>query len=169
MAIAELGPQYVVIHTPHGRDAEIAAGLLKEVGISAIKALDLNQFGKSLSNDTWFALLTDETLRSSDMRGIADWIANQPAWSDLPFIVLTQRGGGPERNPAAARLSEMLHNVTFLERPFHPTTFISVARTALNGRRRQFDARALIADLNEGEERLRRANETLEARVAERT
>jgi signal transduction histidine kinase len=169
MAIAELGSQYVVIHTPHGRDAEIAAGLLKEVGISAVKALDLNQFENSLSNDTWFALLTDETLRSSDMRGIADWIANQPAWSDLPFIVLTQRGGGPERNPAAARLSEMLHNVTFLERPFHPTTFVSVARTALNGRRRQFDARALIADLNEGEERLRRANETLEARVAERT
>jgi signal transduction histidine kinase/CheY-like chemotaxis protein len=169
MAIADRSSQYVVIHTPHGRDAEIAAGLLKEVGVLAVKASDLYQFEKSLSDDIWFALLTDEALRSGDMRGIAAWIANQPAWSDLPFIVLTQRGGGPERNPTAARLSEMLHNVTFLERPFHPTTFVSVARTALNGRRRQFDARALIADLNEGEERLRRANETLEARVAERT
>lgn len=169
MAIADPGLQHVLIYTPRGRDAEIAASLLKEVGVSAVKALDLTQFEKSLSNDTWFALLTDETLRSGDMRSIAAWIANQPAWSDLPFIVLTQRGGGPERNPGAARLSEMLRNVTFVERPFHPTTFVSVARTALNGRRRQFDARALIADLNKGEERLRRANETLEARVAERT
>ncbi|MEO6381798.1 MAG: ATP-binding protein, partial [Nitrobacter sp.] len=166
---ADRGSQYVLIHTPRGRDAEIAASLLKEVGVSAVKALDLTQFEKLLSNDTWFALLTDETLRSGDMRSIAAWIANQPAWSDLPFIVLTQRGGGQERNPDAARLSEMLRNVTFLERPFHPTTFVSVARTALNGRRRQFDTRALISDLHEGEERLRRANETLEARVAERT
>ncbi|MGO7036355.1 hypothetical protein ACCT19_36855, partial [Rhizobium ruizarguesonis] len=39
------------------------------------------------------------------------------------------RGGGPERNPAAARLSEVLGNVTFLLRhdvtevafPLHPT------------------------------------------------
>ncbi|MEO6945974.1 MAG: ATP-binding protein [Nitrobacter sp.] len=166
---ADRGSQYVLIHTPRGRDAEIAASLLKEVGVSAVKALDLTQFEKLLSNDTWFALLTDETLRSGDMRSIAAWIANQPAWSDLPFIVLTQRGGGQERNPEAARLSEMLRNVTFLERPFHPTTFVSVARTALNGRRRQFDTRALISDLNKGEERLRRANETLEGRVAERT
>ncbi len=29
----------------------------------------------------------------------------QPAWSDLPFIVLTQKGGGPENNPSAARLA----------------------------------------------------------------
>src|SRR3546814_9056352 len=57
------------------------------------------------------------------------------SWSDLPFIVLTQGGGGPERNPGASRLSEALGSVTFLERPFHSSTFVSVARTALKGRR----------------------------------
>ena len=64
------------------------------------------------------------------------WIGAQPEWSDFPFILLTQRGGGLERNPAAGRYLDVLGNVTFLERPFHPTTLISLAQLALRGRRR---------------------------------
>ena len=55
------------------------------------------------------------------------------------------------------RFSDLLGNVTFLERPFHPTTFISVARTALKTRQRQHEARARMEELHEGEERLRTA------------
>ena len=55
------------------------------------------------------------------------------------------------------RFSDLLGNVTFLERPFHPSTFISVARTALKTRQRQYEARARIEELHEGEERLRTA------------
>jgi PAS domain S-box-containing protein len=81
----------------------------------------------------------------------------QPAWSDFPFVVLTRREGNVERNTDAIRFSEALGNVTFLERPFHPTTFISVARSALKTRQRQYEARARIEELHEGEERLRTA------------
>ena len=73
----------------------------------------------------------------------------------MPFIVLTRHGGGIERNPEAAQLTAKLGNVTFLERPFHPTTLVSVAQTNLRGRRRQYECRRL--------------NEDLEARVQERT
>ena len=51
----------------------------------------------------------------------------------------------------------MLGNVTFLERPFHAATFVSVARTAFKARQRQYEARARIEELHEGEERLRTA------------
>jgi PAS domain S-box-containing protein len=91
------------------------------------------------------------------MRPIHEWVRFQPSWSDLPFIVLTHRGAGPERNPAASRLVELLGNVSFLERPFHPTTFISVVNTASKGRRRQYEARNRIEELNEGELRLKTA------------
>jgi hypothetical protein len=93
------------------------------------------------------------------LKPLSSWIADQPSWSDLPFIALTQRGGGPEKNPAAARLSEILGNVTFLERPFHATTFVSAARTAMKGRRRQYEARARLNDLADGERRLHAALE----------
>jgi signal transduction histidine kinase/CheY-like chemotaxis protein len=80
----------------------------------------------------------------------------------MPIVLMTRHGGGPERNPAAARLAEILGNVTFLERPFHPTTLISVARTAVRSRRRQYEARAHLSQLAE-------LTQTLEQRVADRT
>lgn len=146
-----------LIYAPIGRDARIAASLLKEAGISSKVATDIASFAASLGDEIAFAVVTEEALRSADLRAISTWIEAQASWSDLPFIILTKRGGGPERNPAAARLSDVLGNVSFVERPFHPTTFISVARSALRGRRRQFDARSRIEDLDEGERRLQTA------------
>ena len=121
-------------------------------------------------------MLTDEAIRSADIRGLAGWVGTQPPWSDLPFLLLTERGGGLERNPTAARQMDALGNVTFLERPFHPTTLISVVQTALRARRRQYEARARLQALRDSEAHARRAesdlrrlNETLEGHVAERT
>jgi signal transduction histidine kinase/CheY-like chemotaxis protein len=105
----------------------------------------------------------------ADLRGVRLWIDAQPEWSDLPFVLLTGRGGGLERNPAADRFLEVLGNVTFLERPFHPTTLVSIARSALRGRRRQYEARARLESLAASQRELTLANETLEARVDART
>ncbi len=66
-----------------------------------------------------------------------------------------------ERNPQSDRLSRILGNVAFVERPFHPTTLISGVRSALRARQRQYEARERM-------ERLREMNETLESRVEER-
>lgn len=148
-----------LIHAPLGRDAQIAAALLQESGLPARIAPTLEALVAELSDRTAFVVITEEALRSADLRPLAAWIASQPTWSDLPFIILTARGGGPERNPAAARLSEVLGNVSFIERPFHATTFISVARSALRGRRRQFEASARMEALDEGERRLQTALE----------
>ena len=147
----------ILVLAPHGRDAGIARALLKEAGITSEICLDLPALERALGDDTCFAVLTEEALRSADLRILASRVNAQPAWSDLPFIILTQRAGGADRSSGAARLVDLLGNVTFLERPFHPMTFISVARTALKGRQRQYEARGRIELLHEGEERLRTA------------
>ncbi|PDT25647.1 hybrid sensor histidine kinase/response regulator [Rhizobium hidalgonense] len=146
-----------MIYAPAGRDAQVAASLTDEAGLSSIAVADLNLFASSLDDDVAVGVLTEEAVRGSDLTPVAAWVAAQPSWSDLPFIVLTQRGGGPEQNPAAARLSEVLGNVTFLERPFHATSFVSIARTALKGRLRQYEARTRLEALSEGERRLQTA------------
>ncbi|MBY5810811.1 hybrid sensor histidine kinase/response regulator [Rhizobium leguminosarum] len=146
-----------LIYTPAGRDAQVAVSLIDEAGLSSIAAADLNVFASLLNDEIALGVLTEEAVRWSDLKPIAAWVSAQPSWSDLPFIVLTTRGGGPERNPAAARLSEVLGNVTFLERPFHATSFISIARTALKGRLRQYEAQAQLEALGEGERRLQTA------------
>jgi len=76
--------------------------------------------------------------------------------------------GGPEQNPAS-RFGPQLGNVTFLERPFHPETLISLVTTALRGRRRQYEARDRLIDLSQSELRLQNTLETLEQQVEERT
>ncbi|MBX4875013.1 PAS domain-containing protein [Rhizobium bangladeshense] len=156
-AIPNSGKPRALIYTPAGRDASVAVSLIDEAGLESIAAADLSTFASSLSDDIALGVLTEEAVRSSDLKAIASWVSAQPSWSDLPFIVLTMRGGGPERNPSAARLSEVLGNVTFLERPFHPTSFISIIRTALKGRHRQYEARAQLEALSEGERRLQTA------------
>ncbi len=153
----ERRPHRAIVYAPLGRDAVVAQTLLREAGVAATVCGSLGAFQDQLGDAICFAVITEESTHSADLRAIAAWVAAQPSWSDLPFIVLTQRGGGPERNPGAARLSDILGNVTFLERPFHPTTFVSVARTALKGRLRQYEARSRIEELHESEERLRTA------------
>ena len=165
-----------LIFAPQGRDAFVAARILTEAGLFAVVCDELHIFLTEFTLGAGVGVLTDEAIRGADIRSLANLIASQPPWSDFPFVVLTERGGGLERNPAAARQMEALGNVAFLERPFHPTTFISVVKTALRGRRRQYEARTRLQALHESENyarqaeaELRRLNETLEGRVAERT
>lgn len=161
----------VAVLAPIGRDVAILRDLLNESGLAGEirREPDSASLGQALDTETCFVVATEEALALGDLRPLAAWVQGQPAWSDLPFVILTARGGGPERNPDAARMSDLLGNVTFLERPFHPTTFISVARTALRGRLRQFDAKARMEALSRSENSLRQLNETLEERVIERT
>jgi signal transduction histidine kinase/ActR/RegA family two-component response regulator len=158
-----------LILAPVGRDASIAAAMLSESSIPCLICPDLESLVRELSNGVGFVLVTEEALLTRDLRALSAWINKQPEWSDLPFVLLTRRGGGLERNPDAVRHLDTLGNVTFLERPFHPTTLVSLARSALRARSRQYDARERLEALQQSEERLRQTNETLEARVAERT
>jgi PAS domain S-box-containing protein len=146
-----------VVFAPAGRDATVAATLLRGAGIAASICADLAALERSLGDDAGFVVVTEEALRDEDLRGLIARLNAQPAWSDLPFIVLTRRGGASTRSPYGARLEELLGNVTLLERPFHPLTFISVARVAVKARERQLEARARIEELREGEQRLQTA------------
>ena len=143
-----------VILAPHGRDAQIAVGILKEAGFPAEVAADLAALLGELEKGAGLAIIADEATRGADLRPLATFLRHQPPWSDVPIILMTHHGGGVERNPAATRLVEALGNVTFLERPFHPTTLASVVGTAVRSRRRQYEARMHLEELREGEQQL---------------
>jgi signal transduction histidine kinase len=158
-----------LILAPRGRDAALAQSLLRQAGVESDICADLPDLVAAINDDAAFVMLTEEAIRTADLRPLMARLAAQPAWSDLPFVLVTDHGGGPERNPIAARWLEALGNVAFLERPFHPTTLHSVARATLKVRRRQLETRVLLDTLREGELRLQQMNEQLERRVRERT
>jgi signal transduction histidine kinase len=152
-----------LVLAPRGRDAAVAGALLRESGIEAAACGSVAALMEAVAGGVGFVLVTEEALASADVTPLATWIAAQEEWSDLPFILLTTRGGGLERNPAAARYLGLLGNVTFLERPFHPTTLVSLARSALRGRRRQYEARARLRELHESADRYRTLFESIDA------
>ncbi|MCW5732976.1 MAG: response regulator [Enhydrobacter sp.] len=158
-----------LVLAPRGRDAVLAQSLLSQAGIESDICRDLPALIASIDDDVGFVLLTEDAIRNADLRPLVARIAAQPAWSDLPFVLVTDHGGGPERNPIATRWLEALGNVSFLERPFHPTTLSSLARATMKGRRRQHETRVLLENLREGELRLQQMNDQLERRVQERT
>jgi signal transduction histidine kinase/DNA-binding response OmpR family regulator len=141
-----------VILAPQGRDAAVAEAMLQEARLDASSVADVAALAATLRSGAGFAVVTEEALRGSDLRPLADFLRDQEEWSDFPFIVLTSRGGGIERNPGAVRLLETLGNVTFLERPFHPTSLISLARAARRARLRQYEARQRLEDIRDGQE-----------------
>lgn len=151
-----------VVLAPHGRDSSVACAMLHEAGLRCVVARDLAAMAQLIGDGAGFGLLTEEALEGAGLSELRDWVLGQPEWSDFPFVLLTRRGGGIERNPAAGRYLDLLGNVTFVERPFHPTTLISIARSALRGRRRQYDARGRMEDLHQ-------LAAGLERRVEERT
>lgn len=136
-----------LILAPRGRDAAIAVAMLREAGTIAEACVSLPVLIGELDVGVGVVVVAEEALANADLRPLATWIAEQPEWSDLPFVLLTRAGGGLERNPAARRYLDVLGNTTFLERPFHPTTLVSLVRAALRGRRRQYEARARVEEL----------------------
>ena len=156
-----------IILAPMGRDGSLALMMLNEAGYSGIVASDLRSLCDALEQGAGVLIVTAEALLGVELEPLLEILHQQPAWSDLPIVLMTHHGGSEQNGPS--QLSRLLGNVTFLERPFHPVTLISQVSTALRGRRRQYEARDRLIDLSESELRLQRTLETLEQQVEERT
>jgi hypothetical protein len=85
-------PPRAVILAPRGRDATVAALLLKEAGIDAAICATPSEFQRAINDTTTFAIVTENALRSVDLRHIETDLQTQPPWSDFPFVVLTDHG-----------------------------------------------------------------------------
>ena len=167
MAAHSLVSERAIILAPLGRDGSLALMMLNEAGYGGIVATDLNSLCEALGEGSGVLIIAAEALRGADLGPLLEHLHQQPAWSDLPIVLMTHHGGSEQTG--SSHLSGLLGNVTFLERPFHPVTLISLVSAALRGRRRQYEARDRLIDLSESELRLQRTLETLEQQVEERT
>ena len=134
----------VLILAGRRRDADVASRLLVEGGFAALVCHNVSELTREIRQGAGCAVLTDDAIDGSAAQMLHSWIQEQPAWSDLPIIVLTSKVDEPTRNRSTRELQDILGNVSLVERPFHPQTLASVARAALRSRRRQYEARELL-------------------------
>lgn len=155
-----------LIVAPGGRDAQVIAELLKSASLTFAFDDDGAKLLRALvEGDGAGAIITDDALARLDALNLKDALERQPPWSDFPFILLVRRG----ETRAGSRALEDLVNVTILERPLHPASIISAARSAARARRRQRLAREHLAGRERARAELRKLADTLEAKVIERT
>ncbi|HEX4741495.1 MAG TPA: ATP-binding protein [Caulobacteraceae bacterium] len=152
----------VLILAPIGRDGPACAKLVQQTGLTCGICQDIPDLIAQLDRDADVVLLTEEALYGEVLGPLARWVADQPPWSDQPFVVLTSRNEGPRFTEFRKGLVDALHNVAFLERPLQAISLQTAVLTAQRGRARQYQARAYL-------EAQRDAAEELERLVRERT
>jgi signal transduction histidine kinase/CheY-like chemotaxis protein len=152
----------VLIFAPVGRDGPAAAAFIRRVELEPLICRTFADLLAELGRGAAVVLLAEEGLFGQDTAPLAQWVAAQPAWSDLPFVVLTSRQEQAGVEAWRTRLVAQLCNVSLLERPIQTITLTSAVRTAMRARLRQYEVRALM-------EAQARAAQELEAQVASRT
>ena len=134
----------LLILAPRGRDADVAASLFDKAGVEAFVCRDIAALLEAIDADAGAVMITEEALAGSDTGPFAEWIAHQPAWSDLPFIVLANGHKAP-RSAAALQRLQALGNTVLLERPLHAEAMLGAVRSALKARTRQYQVRDFTA------------------------
>lgn len=154
--------QRTLVFAPLGRDGELLAKAAIDRGLLATKVTTVDEFAHAFREGCAAALLTEEALYEDRLGRLRAAVEDQPAWSEVPFVILTSRGQAEERVRLTVDLMTPLRNVTVLERPVRPRTIVTALEAALRDRRRQYEVRDAI-------EALRLANLDLERRVETRT
>ncbi len=137
----------VLILAPRGRDAAIAAELLARGAIETHVCDSQPELVEALRQGAGAVMLTEEALAPS-ASDLIDWVAGQPAWSDIPFVVLANGSRTPRTLLATSRLGD-LGNVVLLERPLHADAMLGAVRSALKARARQYEVRDAAATLEQ--------------------
>jgi len=134
-------PETVAVLAPTGRDGPLAERVLGRWGMQATSFPNAELLGVAIRAGVGAVLLTEESLVAGPRDVITAALDAQPAWSDVPVIILTAEG---ELSRAIANRVEAIAsrgNATLLERPVRVATLVTVTRAALRARRRQYELR----------------------------
>ncbi len=154
----------VLLVAPTGADARLSQALLAEVGIVCVACADVTTLCATLADGAGAVVLTEEALAGHNLHRLTTALNQQPAWSDLPIIVLTQ--GGPNSRVANYAF-DTLGNIMVLDRPVRVATLVSAVRTALRARERQYQIREHLRErAKAAEERVQLYRAEQQARAA---
>ena len=137
----------VAVLTPSGRDGPLAERVLSKWSLRAVHYPTIEALCEAIGRTVGVVLLAEEALRTQAVAQLLAALGTQPAWSDLPIVVLTVEGElSRVMSPGIESLASR-GNVTLLERPVRVATLVTVLSTALRARARQYDLRDYLIEL----------------------
>lgn len=137
-------PLRILVLAPTGRDGGVTTEILRRAGFACELCTSTEELCREIDEGAGAAMIAAEALIPSAMRRIAINLTSQPLWSEIPIMVFVAH---PDMDRAARSfdgLGQRAH-VTLVDRPIHVKTLVSVTRTALRSRVRQYEMRDLLA------------------------
>jgi signal transduction histidine kinase len=147
----------VLIFAPVGKDAPLTADVLERADLAGRVCATVSGLCEEFARGAAAILLTEEALDDPAIGDVMSCLRSQPAWSDVPILLFADA----ERSEIylrTLRLLEGLRNVILLERPIRLGAALSLIRSAIRGRQRQYELRDLLADIAAAREEAESAN-----------
>jgi two-component sensor histidine kinase len=151
----------IAILAPYGQDALLISDVLSSSGAPECYR-DVESFCESIGS-AGVGVLTTEALTPAGVASLRQALHAQPPWSDVPIVLLTNR-----IDPASySILAEGLGNVVIIQRPLDPHSLITVVKTALRARQKQYEVRDLLESGAAQRERIDSLNARLKRAMTE--
>ncbi len=128
----------VLIYAPSGQDAVLAAKMLTLAKVDNLVTASAAELSEQLRRGVGAVLTVEEALSTGGLKAIGEFVQSQPAWSDVPVVLLTNRG--PDSLSVRQAIG-VLGNVTLLERPVRTLTLITSLQSVLRARDKQYQVR----------------------------
>lgn len=150
----------VRVVAPTGRDGELIVGVLHENGLAAEVCEDLSFLSSPAREEVGPLLIAEEALQPALVQQLSDRIRQQPEWSDLPIMILTNANRDIPQGYRTNYDHMLIGSPVLLERPLRAATLISSVRAALRARKRQYEIRDTLRDRDRVLTELKRERET---------
>lgn len=138
--------QRVLIVAPVGADGALAKRVLRDSGFACRVCTSLDELCNEMERGAGALLITEEVLWHSRLGSLVARLNAQPAWSALPVVIAADIDTTLyERRPMLRQLEKF--KVTFLARPVATVSLVSMLRSALEARKRQYQVRDLMENL----------------------
>ncbi len=134
----------VLVVVPSRKGGQRVMSMLTKHGVRARACKNLAELIKHFDHSTDAIVLAQEALVRSRTKPLLKALAQQPAWSDVPLILLAKsRGAGDKVSQSALDIFGSA-NVVLLERPLRTVTLVSSVQVAVRARQRQREVRDLL-------------------------
>jgi signal transduction histidine kinase/ActR/RegA family two-component response regulator len=139
----------ILVLAPTGRDGELISKMLERSGYDSVRCPDIKELCTCIEQGAGVVFVAEEAMATDAVTCLQDILRKQPAWSDLPVIVMTSGGKTTQYSERVAKRLEVVGNLTLLERPLRILTLLTAVQSALRARRKQYQVRRLLQDKEE--------------------
>ncbi len=156
--IASALERRVLIFAPTGNDARLTADFLAKNHVLPHVCFDVPALCDAVRDGCGVLILAEEALAEKSVLNLVESLAGQPAWSDIPVVLITSGGEASQAQLRRLNIFGPGGSVTVLERPFRPATLISTVEVALRTRQRQYEARDSVEELKRAHDEIQAAS-----------